>query len=42
MKNNSITFIGLDMHKAFTEIAYCEGHRGDNLMRFFEGVKLFG
>ena len=29
MKNHNILFIGLDTHKEFTEVAYCEDGRGD-------------
>ncbi len=29
MINDNIVFIGLDTHKEFTEVAYCQDHRGD-------------
>ena len=28
MNKNNILFIGLDTHKEFTEVAYCEDNRG--------------
>lgn len=31
MKNHSIIFIGLDTHKEFTEVAYCEDRRGTDV-----------
>ncbi|WP_156499539.1 transposase, partial [Oleiphilus sp. HI0061] len=31
MKNNTIIFVGLDTHKEFTEVAYCEDQRGSEV-----------